>query len=561
MTQVLELAGTLVRADAAETLMYMLSEGADEDDEADDDDMRTFACEMFVELLDNPVLPKILLNVVCWTLGEYAYLIGEETLVGTLDKLCEVAERPNVETATRGFAVTAAMKISAQLGQLIPSAASLIDKFTSSVDVDIQQRCYEFKALAKNKAAFRDVLPVDASSEDVGEVTLDFLASYVDAARASGAREYAPPADNDDDDDEEGDEGSRNGLRFDAYEKPDMEAAYAASANGAGMFAGMNGGDGDRASPSAPDESSTKKKDPVLGGLNLSGVKSVWGEQGYAGASKEEEPKAQETPQPYSDRDPSGGRYRDSPPSNDDDNGNDDDDSEDEEARPREPTEKEKQAALLFGGLGNSGSSKAKSRAERFKSKKKKSRDKRPKDFAADQPRAAATPPPPSNVGDLLGGLDFSAPAQSATPPATSTVDLLGGLSLGGVESPAAPAAQPMAPEKVKPIFKGVPLNTQIFGQQWGIHSKEGKVQLKTSSATIRAVADLISSASGIHTVQILEKTAEAIFAGETTISGSLQSCLLHAKVIGAGAFRLTVRSKNSALTQRLISWFAESLK
>ena len=82
MTQVLEVAGTLLRSDAAETLMLMLSEGADEDDEADDDDMRTFACEMFIDLLDNSVLPKILLTVVCWTLGEYSYSSAKTPSLG-----------------------------------------------------------------------------------------------------------------------------------------------------------------------------------------------------------------------------------------------------------------------------------------------------------------------------------------------------------------------------------------------------------------------------------------------------------------------------------------------
>ena len=82
------------------------------------------------------------------------------------------------------------------------------------MNVDIQQRCYEFRELVKNKAAL-EVLPVDASSEDVGEVTLDFLKSFVDAARAAGAPEYSPPRGSDDDED---DDEREKGGRFDAYE-------------------------------------------------------------------------------------------------------------------------------------------------------------------------------------------------------------------------------------------------------------------------------------------------------------------------------------------------------
>ena len=39
--------------------------------------MRRCACEIFVGLLDKPVVPDLLLKVAFWTLGEYAYLLGE----------------------------------------------------------------------------------------------------------------------------------------------------------------------------------------------------------------------------------------------------------------------------------------------------------------------------------------------------------------------------------------------------------------------------------------------------------------------------------------------------
>jgi AP-4 complex subunit epsilon-1 len=67
------LAGELVKPDVAHTLMQLIAEGTGEDDEADMQ-LRKDAVENYVALLDNPVLPDILVQTMSWVLGEYGYL-------------------------------------------------------------------------------------------------------------------------------------------------------------------------------------------------------------------------------------------------------------------------------------------------------------------------------------------------------------------------------------------------------------------------------------------------------------------------------------------------------
>ena len=64
-----------MRPDVAHNLMRLIAEGSGEDDEADMA-LRRFAAATYYSMLDRPILPDILVCVICWVLGEYGYLIG-----------------------------------------------------------------------------------------------------------------------------------------------------------------------------------------------------------------------------------------------------------------------------------------------------------------------------------------------------------------------------------------------------------------------------------------------------------------------------------------------------
>jgi AP-4 complex subunit epsilon-1 len=215
MIQVFELGGDLVRPDVAQNLVRLIAEGGGESEEVDAA-LRREAVEALLTQIDKPALPDILLQVMFWVLGEYGYLSGSMSLAMITDKVCSLAQRAGVETSTRSYALAAALKLTAQLGSLVPSAAALISKFSTSRHVDLSQRCVEFQALSSRPQLMQRVLPVDASTEDIEvDVNMSFLNSFVAEAEAAGARAYAPPAK------EEETESHANALRFDAYAKPD----------------------------------------------------------------------------------------------------------------------------------------------------------------------------------------------------------------------------------------------------------------------------------------------------------------------------------------------------
>ena len=166
MTEVFELGGDLVQPEVANNLMRLIAEGVGEDEESDAE-LRRYVVEQYLALLDKPNLPDILLQTVFWVLGEYAYMSPEVSLEVITEKLCAVANRATVDPTTRGYAVSAALKLTAQLGRLLPVAAGVVDRYSSSQDVDVAQRCVEFRELSRRPGTMTAVLPVDASMEDI----------------------------------------------------------------------------------------------------------------------------------------------------------------------------------------------------------------------------------------------------------------------------------------------------------------------------------------------------------------------------------------------------------
>lgn len=221
MTTVFELGGDLVQAEVAENLITLLAEGSGEDEEADEA-LRQEAADAYMALASTEDLPDVLLAAMCWLLGEYGYTSHKHTLQEVMDAVVSIAERPALQDATRAAALSAISKLAAQLGTLPPPAAALTEQYALSQSVDLQQRAREMQALATDAMLMQAVLPVDAACEDIEvDQSLSFVDDYVQAARASGAKEYSPPEDLDASTRAKR-AGSGSGLRFDAYAAPTM---------------------------------------------------------------------------------------------------------------------------------------------------------------------------------------------------------------------------------------------------------------------------------------------------------------------------------------------------
>lgn len=124
VTEVLELGGDLVDPKAAHTLMNLIADG-DEDDEASGE-AREDAVENFIELLEKPSLPNLLLHVIAWVLGEYGTSSSSLSIDGVAEKVCHIFERPNVDISTRRVAISALAKLTARNQRPIPVVATLV---------------------------------------------------------------------------------------------------------------------------------------------------------------------------------------------------------------------------------------------------------------------------------------------------------------------------------------------------------------------------------------------------------------------------------------------------
>ncbi|XP_048867521.1 AP-1 complex subunit gamma-like 2 [Brienomyrus brachyistius] len=127
-----------------------------------------------------------LVQVACWCIGEYGDLLlrGEceetepvqVTEDDVLDALETVLQSHMSAPTTRGFALTATMKLSTRISRNVDRIRSIVSIYGSCIDVELQQRAVEYNALFKKydhmRAAVLERMPViDKSSpgHDNGE--------------------------------------------------------------------------------------------------------------------------------------------------------------------------------------------------------------------------------------------------------------------------------------------------------------------------------------------------------------------------------------------------------
>lgn len=200
MNAVFELSGDLVQPKVAHDLMRLIAEGSGEDDEESDSLLRTSAVESYLKLLEEPKLPSVLLQVICWVLGEYGTADGAHSAVDIIARLCDIAEGHSSDNVVRGYVISAITKVVAfEIGagrrpKLMPEVRSLIEELSASHSTDLQQRAYELQSmLGLTPSVVAAVMPLDASCEDIeADKKLAFLDQFVSEALRRGAQPYIP---------------------------------------------------------------------------------------------------------------------------------------------------------------------------------------------------------------------------------------------------------------------------------------------------------------------------------------------------------------------------------
>ncbi|GLT81031.1 hypothetical protein SLA2020_524390 [Shorea laevis] len=234
MNKVFEHAGDLVNVKVAHNLMRLIAEGFGEDNDTADSQLRSSAVESYLQILSEPKLPSVFLQVICWVLGEYGTADGKFSASYFTGKLCDVAEAYSNDETVKAYAVTALMKIYAfeiaagRKVDLLPECQSLIEELLASHSTDLQQRAYELQAvIGLDAQAVECIMPPDASCEDIEvDKGLSFLNGYVQESLAKGAQPYIPESERSGVLDvssygnQEHHGALTHGLRFEAYELP-----------------------------------------------------------------------------------------------------------------------------------------------------------------------------------------------------------------------------------------------------------------------------------------------------------------------------------------------------
>ncbi|KAM3605032.1 uncharacterized protein V6R79_019586 [Siganus canaliculatus] len=175
---VLTTAGGDVRDETVPNLIQLITNASE---------LHCYTVHKLYRALLRDISQQSLVQVACWCIGEYGDLLlrGEcqETEPAqvseddVLDALETVLQSHMSSPATRGFALTATMKLSTRITENVDRIRSIVSIYGSCIDVELQQRAVEYNALFKKydhmRAAVLERMPVMErnSGQTNGELT------------------------------------------------------------------------------------------------------------------------------------------------------------------------------------------------------------------------------------------------------------------------------------------------------------------------------------------------------------------------------------------------------
>eukprot|EP01062_Namystynia_karyoxenos_P061152 TRINITY_DN5320_c4_g1_i1.p1 TRINITY_DN5320_c4_g1~~TRINITY_DN5320_c4_g1_i1.p1 ORF type:complete len:1013 (+),score=438.44 TRINITY_DN5320_c4_g1_i1:106-3039(+) len=538
MNKVLKLGAAHVDNQTVQGMLKMIAEGDEEEEDEVNERFRLGAVQTYFELLsadDN--LPETLVQIISWVLGEYGYMSEENTRDDLVDKLCDLLEKPHDQVETRGWIITALMKLCAQSGAAMPEhVRELVTSFKSSQCLTLQQRCYEFLELGRHPALMAAVLPLDGCCEELEvNARLSFLDGVVQQAIASGAKPYKKQAD-----DFAMPDHVDAGLKTAQYADPTTQQVNL-----------------EEEAPAVEED-----REPQLL-VPTAGVKRVWDKKcleperpddAIVAPQPEAEPEEEDSPGEL----PQEAAAPAAPP---------------EREGPRKLTDKEKFAMDLFGG-GAPKKKKTKAEKEAAKAAKEAKRAAKGKKTG----KVGDVGSPLTNGSELSGGgleplapesahadahtpeaPSLPAPAAAPAPPAAMPPPAAaprppaagggGGLDLddlfGGPPAGAAPTGNPLL-SQLTPL-SAAQLPTAQFGAQWGTLASEGSGSApQFTPTTPEAASAKLQQGARIGLVQII---GSEFIAGATHTTGLV---LCHFRVEPA-AVGVKVRTANAQLTQQVL--------
>ncbi|XP_077470890.1 AP-1 complex subunit gamma-like 2 isoform X1 [Stigmatopora argus] len=188
---VLTTAGGDVRDETVPNLILLITNASD---------LHCYTVHKLYRALITDISQQPLVQVASWCIGEYGDLLLREecqemeptevTADTVLDALETVLQSHMSTPTTRGFALTATMKLSTRINENVDRIRSIVSIYGSCIDVELQQRAVEYNALFKKydhmRAAVLERMPViernspihtngDSMGDVIKEVEVDKL--------------------------------------------------------------------------------------------------------------------------------------------------------------------------------------------------------------------------------------------------------------------------------------------------------------------------------------------------------------------------------------------------
>uniref|UniRef100_A0A674PBY5 AP-1 complex subunit gamma n=1 Tax=Takifugu rubripes TaxID=31033 RepID=A0A674PBY5_TAKRU len=136
-------------------------------------ELHRYTVHKLYRALVTDISQQSLVQVACWCIGEYGDLLtgpcqemdpAQVSENDVLDALETVLQSHMSSPATRGFALTATMKLSTRITDNVDRIRSVVSIYGSCIDVELQQRAVEYNALFKKydhmRAAVLERMPV-----------------------------------------------------------------------------------------------------------------------------------------------------------------------------------------------------------------------------------------------------------------------------------------------------------------------------------------------------------------------------------------------------------------
>ncbi|SCN22729.1 AP-4 complex subunit epsilon, putative [Plasmodium berghei] len=158
--------------------------------------LRKYAVNTYIKMLEeNENIPFVLIQIICFVLGEYSYLCDLEnyTAEDILDLLCECMEK-NLTNPDRvkSCIITAIFKLCCHNNITDHVVTNkIIEKYKNSQITDIQQKCYEYDLILKNSELIKNVFSKNNKTQNIViDENLLFLNPFIEKYLESGGKSY-----------------------------------------------------------------------------------------------------------------------------------------------------------------------------------------------------------------------------------------------------------------------------------------------------------------------------------------------------------------------------------